>query len=428
MDTTVTALQPSASHSTGEYALHRASWVVPVSRPPIPNGAVLAAGNRILLGGPYGEVKRESPSEATEWDHGDAALIPGLVNGHCHLELSAMQGRMVLPKAGFPQWLSDLLALRGCLDSAQLQEGFHSGLKYLQSGGVALCGDITGGFLPNAACDGDFPERQVFWELIGFNLLSLSDALDGGGFGSLSSIRDEWWVSLAAHACYSTSAPVIVEAKEWCRKTNRVFTIHTAEHTEEMEFLRDGTGYCRALLETLGKWAPCWAPPRATPVDYLDRLGVLDARTLLVHAVHMKEDDWKTVAASKAAVCFCPRSNRNMGVGKADIPSALRHGVTACIGTDSLASNGNLNLLAEGVQVLNDHPSVRPETVLQMLTLNGAKALGRERDYGTLEPGRRAAIAAIPLPGVVPPWELAEAILHGGNGEVIQWCRRPAKN
>ncbi len=402
--------------------LHRASWVVPVSSPPVPDGAVLVDNDGILLVGTYGHVKSESPPGTVESDHGDAALIPALVNGHTHLELSALRGSVGLPKPGFPAWLKEVLQTRSSLTQDTVEKGFREGRWEMAARGTALCGDITNGACLGKDTHRSLPEREVFLELIGFNRNSLESALEEK---TLEPFADASYHSLAAHACYSTSATVIREAKAWCRSRGKVFSIHVAEHPEEMEFLRDGKGYCRALLESLGKWAPCWAPPGMTPVAYLEKLGILDGKTLLVHAVHMTASDWEIVARSRASVCFCPRSNHNIGVGRADIPRAIGQGILACLGTDSHASNLDLNLFAEAIRILGDFPGVAPESVLRMLTQGGARALGRDNEYGTLEAGKRAAFLAVALPNSSASSELSEAVIHQGNEGAIQWVNRP---
>lgn len=409
----------------GPPVLHRASWVLPVSCPPVPDGAVLVDRHEILLVGNYRDVKSASPPGILQADHGDAALIPGLINGHAHLELSAFRGAMDLPQPGFPAWLMEVFRLRSALTRETMETGLLDGLQEMGARGTVLCGDITNGAFPGGSAHGSLPQREVFLELIGFNRGSMDSALDELMPGPAAVPPSH---SLAAHACYSTSAAVIREAKAWCRDRGKAFSIHVAEHPEEIEFLRSGTGYCRALLESLGKWAPCWAAPGTTPVAYLEKLGVLDAGTLLVHAVHMTASDWEIVARTRATVCFCPRSNRNIGVGAASIPAAIGHGIPTCLGTDSLASNLDLNLFAEATQVLRDFPGVTPETVLAMLTLGGATALGRDKEYGTLEAGRHTAFLAVSLPNSPKPSELAEAVIHQGNGGAIQWVNHPASH
>lgn len=402
--------------------LHRASWVVPVSVPPIPDGAVLVHEDQIQSVGPYRHLKSECPSGTVESDHGDAALIPALVNGHTHLELSAFRGAIELPKPGFPAWLTEVFRVRSSLTQEAVETGFHEGCQEMVTCGTALSGDITNGVNCGKGAHGARPEREVFLELIGFNSSSLESALQGTLF---EHCPQSYSHSLAAHACYSTSAAVIQEAKTWCRRRKKIFSIHVAEHPQEMEFLREGTGYCRALLESLGKWAPCWAPPRMTPVGYLKRLGVLDASTLLVHTVHLTDTDWEIVAKSGAAVCFCPRSNRNIGVGTAHISSAVQRGIPICLGTDSHASNFDLNLFTEGLQVMEDFPGIPPDFIVAMLTLGGARALGRHGEYGALEVGKRAAFLAVALSGSPTSSVLSEAVIHQGNEGAIRWVTHP---
>jgi cytosine/adenosine deaminase-related metal-dependent hydrolase len=229
-------------------------------------------------------------------------------------------------------------------------------------------------------------------------------------------------LSLAAHSCYAASAELIVAAKAWCRARQRVFAIHAAEHEQEVEFLQTGGGFCRHLLEALGRWVDSWQPVARTPVAYLEDLGVLDEYTLLVHAVHLTPEDWQRVAARGAAVCFCPRSNRNLGVGRPAIDQALRYGIRAGLGTDSLASNHDLSVFAEAMHVLQDHPGVSPEDAFHLATAGGAGALWQTR-FGSLGPGQEAALCAVRLPAGTGPRELfANLIDHGHKGE-WEWLR-----
>ncbi len=422
-----TRLEPMSEDTTESQrplapVLHRASWVVPVSSPPVPDGAVLVHEDHIEAVGPYRHLKSVCPSGTVESDHGNAALIPGMVNGHTHLELSAFRGAIELPKPGFPAWLAEVFRIRSSLAPEAFETGFDEGCRELAAYGTVLCGDITNR-ISHGACKHYFsPEREVFLELIGFNHGSLESALQGTMFEDCTQSDSH---SLAAHACYSTSAAVIRGAKASCRIRAKTFSIHVAEHPQEMEFLREGTGYCRALLESLGKWAPCWAPPGMTPVGYLESLGVLDTGTLLVHAVHMADSDWDIVAKRGATVCFCPRSNRNIGVGRAHIPSAVERGIPTCLGTDSHASNFDLNLFAEGLQVMEDFPGIHPDSIVAMLTMGGARALGRHRDYGTLDTGKRAALLAITLSGSPTASGLSETVIHRGNEGAIRWVPHP---
>jgi cytosine/adenosine deaminase-related metal-dependent hydrolase len=407
--------------------LHRAAWVVPVVGPPFQDGAVLAADGVIRAVGPFSELRAESPGRTTVMDHGSVAIIPALVNAHTHLELTSLAGQVALPQRCFADWLRELMPRRMLLSPDLHHEAVAEGGRRLRAEGVGLCGDITNGaglaVEPSVAT----PERIVFLEVLGFNLETLDAALGPDGMQVLKAASDQnrSFISLAAHACYSTSASLIAAAKEWSRKRGGIFSIHTAEHAEEIEFLQNGSGYCRELLENLGKWTPQWSPPRTTPVRRLEGLGVLDSRTLLVHAVHMTENDWEIVAGKKCSVCFCPRSNANIGSGRAAIETALQFGVTASLGTDSLASNTDLSLFAEAAYTLDKYPSLSPGAALEMITLGGARCLRQDARYGSIEPGKRAVFPAVAIPPSLPAHEIEEAIIHQGAKGEWQWVSCP---
>jgi aminodeoxyfutalosine deaminase len=426
--------------------LHRAKWVVPVAYPPVEDGAVLVRNGSILAAGPYSQVRTSTPPNTAQVDHGSSAIVPGLVNAHTHLELSALGERMSLPKESFAQWLEAILSLRPAMTHELLQEGLLAGVQRLAAEGCCLCGDITNGACLQTSAYGDhkldpmlssedsalstrhsIPARQVFLEILGFDRSSLEEALGSDLVQVLGTPHATGQpFSLAAHACYSTSGPAIHEAKEWCRAKGLPFSIHAAEHSEEMDFLERGTGFCRAILEDLGRWSQSWKPPGTSPVRYLEQLQVLDSNTILVHAVHLTDADWEIVAKNHCSVCFCPRSNRNLNVGQPNIAKALGSGLVAALGTDSLASNTDLSLFAEAAHVLENYSDVHPQTILSMMTWGGARALGREQHFGTIGPGKAADFLVISGSGSFASHRLFETIIQQGNKGAWRWAHHPA--
>jgi len=426
---------PGSEQTSGDLpVLHRAKWVVPVAYPPIEDGAVLVRDDHILTAGPYSQVKAASPSHTAQVDHGSSAIVPGLVNAHTHLELSVLGERMSLPKESFAEWLKELLSLRPAMTSELLQEGLSAGRKQLIAGGCCLCGDITNGACLQTDPIGQdfpskpsFPTRQVFLEVLGFDQADLAGALGRDLAQTLGMPRAaDSRFSLAAHACYSTSENVIREAKEWCRAGGLRFSIHVAEHPDEIVFLERGTGFCREILVDLGRWTPDWTPPRTTPVRYLEQLQVLDSNTLLVHAVHLTDADWDIVVRNHCSVCFCTRSNGNLSVGQPDIAKALRSGLVTALGTDSLASNTDLSLFAEAAHILESYSDVHPQAILMMMTLGGARALGQERRFGSIEAGKAANLLIISIPDSFPSYGLFETIIQQGNKGAWRWAHHPA--
>lgn len=406
--------------------LHRAARVVPIGAPALENGGVLVQGGKILEVGPYTDLKAAAPAGVKLMDHGSAALLPALVNAHTHLELSGLAGKIPLPRQCFADWLKELLPHRPGLTPQARIEGIQTGKRLLEGSGTCLFGDISNGLFKEEELGNGFAERQSFLEVLGFNCQDLETALEHDLLKTLNEAAPkDASLSLAAHACYSTSGELIRAAKEWAKKRGRVFSIHVAEQIEEVEFLRDGSGFFRQLLENLGRWVPGWTPPGLSPLKYLEKLGVLDERTLLVHAVYMTDSDRQIAAERGCSLCFCPRSNKNINTGRADIKKALDLSIPVSLGTDSLASNTDLSLFNEASYVLENYPDIFPGDVLSMITSGGARALSQSRRFGTIEEGKQAALLAVELPGCVASSELAQTIIFQGKKGAWQWAACP---
>lgn len=417
--------------------LHQSRWVISGRRPPIENGAVLVHGRAIWKVGRLREVAREAPAASVRIEHGQSALIPGLINAHTHLEWSCLGGRIPLPQNGFPAWLKALNRIRTSLPEAQLETAITAGRRLAEEGATVFCGNIgttlvaahreRSGAIAETAPGGsaagfDGCRERTFFEILGFDQKDLSRVLPSHLLHAPAkgpSAPDA--TTLAAHACYSTSAELIRQAKAWTRQRNLPFSIHTAEHREELELLRTGTGFFRNFLESIGRWDPGWEIPATSPVGYLDRLGVLDRKTLLVHAVHMTDTDWDLVAKRGCTVCFCPRSNAAINVGRPDLPAALEHRIPIALGTDSLASNHDLNLFQEAAYVLDCYPQLAARRVFFMVTLEGASALGLTGLFGTLERGCSERFLSVSLPPSIRSDQLFETVIRQGASGKWQW-------
>ena len=430
---------PSNTDMVQATLLRRAPWVLPGRGPVIEDGAVLVRGRTIEAVGRYADIARIAAAGTRTIDHPDQALIPGLVNAHTHLEWSGLAGRIPLPQNGFPAWLQAFNRERAGLSGCDRAAAVAAGRRALIEAGTAACADVgctlepfepDRSAHPDAAPDAATPPTaeacpELFlFEVLGFNQTDLHrvaplerlaahpPAASGGPM-----------MSLAAHGCYSTSAALIAQAKAWTRMRGLPFSIHVAEHREELELLQTGTGFFRDFLESLGRWVPTWTPPATSPVGLLDSLGVLDSRTLLVHAVHLSAADWDLVARRDCKVCFCPRSNAAINVGRPDLAAALERGIATALGTDSLASNQDLNLFREAARVLDAYPEIRSEQVLRMITVGGAVALGCEDHFGSLARGRSGHFPAVAVPARTAPKHLVETIIAQGAAGKWQWTR-----
>lgn len=401
--------------------LHRAAWVLPMDAPPIRDGWVEVDGGRIVAVGASGsgvsdaQLKLRAPASASS---SGIAILPGLVNAHTHLELSWMRGR-VPPGDAMPAWAARLIHERQI--GHAIQERSTAGVDYRKAAAVAaidqarasgttLVGDVTNTLEacePLAASD---LSAAVFFELLGFRTPD-PDALVNSASQRLASLPryDRVRATIVPHAPYSVS-PDLFRAIA-TTAAGRPLSVHLGESSEEMRFLRDGTGPWRDLLEQIGAWSPEWVPPACDPVDYLQRLGLLNDRLIAVHGVQFEDDELRRLAACGATVVACPRSNQWTGAGVPPIRRFYASGVRVAIGTDSLASVQDLNLFTEMAELRRLAPDVSARQILRSATVDGASALGFESDVGSIAAGKRAELIAVNVPAGV---EDVEEYLVGG--------------
>ncbi len=385
-----------------------AQYVLPVSQPPIRDAALLIEGTSIRAAGPRAVLKRGYPG--VPWrDLGEAILLPGLVNVHTHLELSTLRGQ-VPPGRSFADWVIHLLEKRSRLTSETYAPAVEQGITELIRSGTTCVGEVSSAGASLGGLKQNGLRGVVYHEVIGPDQ-ARAEGIAEMSFGRLERMRDEargglLEIGISPHAVYSVSPRLF----EWCREAQQRLglkaAIHTAESPAEIEYLRSGTGEIRTRLLRATGWGEIPPPALgATPVDYLSRLGMLDPRCLLVHAVHLTEEDLDIGAKSGVAVAHCPRSNAYLDVGRAPLKAFRDRGIPVGLGTDSLASNESLSLWDEIRFAHQAHEGLlSPAEWIGMATVGGARALGLDMVIGTLDPGKQADVTALALddPGADP--------------------------
>ncbi|HET7694991.1 MAG TPA: amidohydrolase family protein [Vicinamibacterales bacterium] len=387
---------------------YRAAWVLPISTPPIAGGVVTVDRGIVTAVGAYAGGAVE--------DLGSVAILPGLVNAHTHLELSWMRGQ-VAPNTSMPAWAASLMALRRTV-SHEPPEPIGDAIAEARRAGTCLVGDVTNTFATfDPLLDSEL-SAVLFRELLGFAVADPEAAM-AGAVEQIAALTPVEWLrpALAPHAPYSV-APALLQAIARAND-GRPLSIHLGESAQEIEFLADGTGEWRGLLEALGVWNPSWTPPGCGPVEYLDRLGLVDHRLLAVHGVHFTDADLGRLAAAGATVVACPRSNRWTGAGEPPIGRFYASGVRVAAGTDSLASVADLDMFAELAEIRRLAPGVPAARLLHSATLAGAQALGFGAELGSIEPGKRAQLLAVRVPPDVP--DVEQYLLSGIETADVRW-------
>jgi len=372
--------------------LYAAKHLLPVASPPIQNGAVAVHDGRIVAVGRRRDVVKAHPGVELR-DLGEVVIVPGLVNAHTHLELSWMNGES--PSGGtYMSWLRDLVTRRPSIDEATAREAAATALGAMIARGTVAVGDISNGTWIGPLLAGSGLSGIAFHEVFGFRAADAESILDAAA-ERLESMGDS---VLTPHAAHTTSGPLLKALGGRALAAGAVLSIHVAECAEEVQLLRDGTGPFREFLIERGAWDEGWKAPGLTPVEYLDRLGVLSPKTLAVHCVHVDHQDLTRLQARGVTVVTCPRSNRRLGVGTAPIPKLLASGIPIALGTDSLASSPDVDVFNEVAVLRQEHPGLAPAAALRIATLNGARALGLAATFGSIEAGKSAALAVVTLP------------------------------
>lgn len=409
-----------------------ARWLLPIATPAVAEGAVLLdAHDTILAVGSRAELRAAHPG--VREDRADGALLPGLVNAHTHLELSALAGQ-VPGGRGLVAWTSDLAPRVAGLTTETRAAAAHAAALAMVAAGTAAIGDVANGLDAVPAIARAGLRGMVFHELVGSREARTGDALADAAAEFDRHVAAHGWPDEVAyvpapHAPYSVGAPLLRRTFAEAARRRLPTSVHVAEDPDEVALLRDGSGAWPVVLERLGVAAGS-RTPRMNPVAYLASLGAFEGPfpPLLVHMVHAGDEDRALAARHRATAVLCPRSNLHVGGALPDVPALLAAGVPLAVGTDSLASSPTACVWGELATLASAFPDVPRATWLQAATQGGAHALQLPA-LGALSPGARPGLLDVRDRGSGSIPANLQTLLDGLTGNpdpAVQWMARPA--
>jgi len=416
--------------------IHRARFVL--ARPEIllENAAVaVSEDGRVIDAYSLSEKRMEPGTEVVDW--GDAIIMPGLVNAHTHLELTALHKRLT-NFSSFTDWALRLINERRTWTPEDYRRSSEDGARLALMSGTTLVGDIASG---NGwdALSGDYPRRVVFEETLGLDpalaepaIAKIHAIIDKASRGNARPLQVH---SVSPHAPYSTSGELYRRAVALAQRCKTPWTTHAAETPEELRFFEKGDGAFREFLTRLGALPENWRAPGAHPVAWLDALDVLNPLCLLTHCNYLDDDAIARIARSKSSVVYCPRSHAFFDHEKHPVRRLLDASVPVALGTDSLASNDSLSMIDEMRYLYARRKDIAPEEILRAATIHGASALGFANRLGCLTPGFFADFAVLDLPPGIKSGRLTDQILEGAgdwratviNGRIVGAVREPPR-
>ncbi|MSU32081.1 MAG: hypothetical protein EXS25_05365 [Pedosphaera sp.] len=384
-----------------------------MSAPPLHDGAVWISGDHIRAVGPWREIREITTDPVT--DLGDAALFPGLINAHCHLDYTEMAG-LLTPPRHFPDWIKGILTLKSQWKDSDFSSSWGQGARQLLQGGVTSVVNIESRPHQLAALRASTPLRVFsFLELTGVRSAQEPNRLLDESIATLSvlpPIRGS--VGLSPHAPYSTTPELLRLVASTAKRDGWRLSSHVSESEAEFDMFLYRRGPMFDWLHSQRRSDDCGL---GSPVQHMDRCGLLTPSMLAVHLNYLWNDDSRILATRGTTVVHCPRSHAYFGHRHFPREQLFQAGVPLCLGTDSLASvhmarnsAPSLSMIAEMQQALATDPNIPPKRLVQESTLNPARALGLRSVLGELCPYGAADMAVIPFIG--PSHAVEEALIH----------------
>ena len=382
-----------------------ASYVVPISSEPIEGGAVAFDGERIVAVGERADVVARFPNADVD-DLGEAAILPGFVNCHSHLELTAMRGALDDVEHDFKSWLLKINGLRAALSDDDIVAAAIGGAREGAAAGVTCFGDIGRFGHAGVAALKEAGLRGVVFQETEFSPDNSTADDDFRKLGEkFETLKKEETglvrVGLSPHSPYTVGSRLFELIAQYAIINRVPLSIHAAESAEEMSLLTRGEGFFMDFYERMDLE---WSSPHCTPIEYLERLGVLSTRPLLAHCVMASDSDIRRIASNRASVAHCPKSNAKFGHGYAPFEKLLDAGISVGLGSDSVASNNVCDLLEEARFAalaarnrLGRNRFISAKDALYAATMGGAKAMGLDGEIGSLEAGKQADVAVVSL-------------------------------
>src|SRR5947209_4351767 len=412
--------------------IYSARWVLPIVTVPLEGGAVAVAGTRVAGVGARAEVASGFPSAEVE-DFGEAAILPGFVNCHTHLELTAMRGFLEAEEGNFFAWLRKVTAARReRMTADDLQASAAWGAVEAARAGVTCVADASDAGATTMKALREVGLRGVvFQETFGaderealgqFEKAREKTAMLRGGETSLVTL------GLSPHSPYTVSPPLLEMLARFALDERLPLMMHAAESEAEQQIMLYGRG---PFAEGFASRGFEFRSPGVSTVRHLDATGILSARPLLAHCVRVDEADIGLIKEHGAAVAHCPKSNAKLGHARAPLAAMLRAGADVGLGSDSVASNNTCDLLEEARfaalasraagDTLEGGRMFGPAEALRMMTLGGARALRLEHAVGALAEGLEAALVAVRLDAAhqTPTYDPAAALVFASSGRDV---------
>ena len=403
-------------------SIYAARWVLPMDAPPIDGGEV------VVEDGLLAAVRLRQTPAAQCRDFGDAALLPGLVNAHSHLEYTALRG--FLEDVPFFPWIRALTAAKASFTADDWLWSARLGALECAASGITTLGDNTDAGVTMRVLSESGQRGIVYQELFGIDdrepVGPIIEVLQAKIAAHRAYASNRVAVGVSPHALYTIRPALFAAINAYVAAEHLPTSIHIAESPAESALTELGEG---PFAEMYARRGITWSPPHLTPTEYAAHMGALGPNTLAVHCVHQTPADIALLAETGAAIIHCPKSNAKLGAGIAPLASWIKTpNLRVGLGTDSAVSNNALDLWEEmrfalllQRAKLEDAEAVTARDVLRLATLGGADAMDLSSQIGSLTPGKHADLIAVSLtqPHTVPATDPYAALVYSARASDV---------
>jgi 5-methylthioadenosine/S-adenosylhomocysteine deaminase len=432
----------------GRYLL-QAKIILSLDKEPLINGGLLVENGRIKDLISESECRNLSEDRGVNhFDLGPSVIVPGLINLHTHIEYSYLNAHQT-SKAFFP-WVRSLIEETSLWTAENWQGSAEFGAKLAaQAGTTCIVDGSYSGLAARAA------SKQGLRALVGLELFGVDEASAGEQWRQwltkLEAAKERLQrdypsngkdgnvkFTVAPHAPYTVCPSLWSRAQKWAAAEGQKLLAHVSETENERRWFDNGdnlvddhlnfafgrVGFKQSVLAT-----KAWRKSGQTPVKHLAEQGLLDGNLLAAHVVQASEADIELLSANLCSLAHCPRSNSRLRNGIAPLALIQEKSVPFGLGTDSLASCDDLNLLNEARFAIGLHRAVDPSSkfdaraALAAITIDSARAIGWDSEIGSLAPGKSADLAIFQVPpnlNLLPDnltLNAYDLLIHGG----CQW-------
>jgi 5-methylthioadenosine/S-adenosylhomocysteine deaminase len=405
--------------------VYTASWVLPACAAPIADGAIAIEGSTIVAVGERQSVRRQYPT-ANSRTFEQSVIIPGLINAHTHLELTAMRGYLEQEETDFFTWLRKLtLARLERMTPDDIRVSATWGACEAVRSGITCVGDASDVASMTVLALKEIGMRGVvFQESFGPDPKLVSENFDILKT-KVAELRESQsglvQIGVSPHAPYTVCGKQLELIAEYAHTERLRLMMHAAESAAEELLIREGRGM---FADGLAKRNIDWITPGVSVIEYLCDRQILKTRPLLAHCIRVDESDLELLAEKRTKVVHCPKSNAKLGHGHAPFTEFLERTIDVGLGSDSVASNNTCDILEEArfaTLLARMDKSISAEQVFSVATIGGARCLGLGGTIGELSAGAAADFTVLSLRGAhqVPSYDPVASVIFSSSGRDV---------